>query len=112
MSVALAGLKNEHTELQLGSPDYVQSIMIWSENARAIRGNIGYVTNHALHMWHGDKRQRGYVTRQQLLKKHAYSPYRDIKKDWQGVYNWTGQKPELEEDVREYFRSRNEDATN
>lgn len=109
MAMGMAGKRDRHTDLVKGSAPYVRSINIWKERAACLNGNIGVVDCHALHHWHGDKKNRHYVSRSQILKDHRFDPYVDIKRDFQGVYQLTGNKPALRDAVRAYFRSRFED---
>ncbi len=109
MAVALAQVPNPHKDLRMGTDAYRMSIDIWAERAKAIDKRIGYIENHMMHLYHGEHKKRGYETRTQILKDNAYDPYRDVSYDCQGVLTWAGNKPQLEEDVRQYFCSRDED---
>ena len=62
------------------------------------------------HAFHGTKVNRRYVERWGILKRHGYDPLADIKRDWQGLLQLTGNKPKLRDDLRIYFRQRDEDA--
>ena len=110
MAFALADKVDRHTELSNCTKSYVESLHEWADRATSNRGSVGCVENHAIHYWHGSKDQRAYSSRWKILKKHGFNPRTDIKKDWQGVLGWTGHKPGLEEDVRQYFKARNEDS--
>jgi len=76
---------------------------------QALKGNIGYIDNHAVHHWHGSKNHRAYGTRWQILRDNQFDPFTDIYRDWQGVWQLTGNKPKLRDDIRRYFLSRSED---
>lgn len=90
--------------------DYMGWIRAWQRRAaRAVRGNIGYVDQFAVHHFHGPMRNRGYATRDDILIKHGFSPSRDVFPDWQGVLELTNEKPRLRDAVRQYFVSRSED---
>jgi hypothetical protein len=45
-----------------------------------------------------------------VLRDNDYDPRTDIARDWQGVYQLTGNKPRLRDQIRAYFRDRNEDS--
>lgn len=75
-----------------------------------IRHNLGYVPGTIVHFWHGRKKDRKYIERWDILIKHHFDPLQDIKRDCQGLWAWTGNKPDLERDVRQYFEQRNEDS--
>ncbi len=78
---------------------------------RYIQRNIGYVQGLLLHYFHGSKKDRGYIGREEILWKNRFDPASDIKRDWQGLLQLTDQKSRLRDHLRTYFRSRNEDAT-
>jgi len=112
MAFALAGRDDVHPEMKFDAiPQYVKAIQDWRERARDLRGNIGYVNANAIHHWHGPLKNRGYNTRWQILTKNQFDPYLDLRRDWQGLISLTKHKPQLRDDIRRYFRERNEDAS-
>lgn len=109
MALGLVGWQKDHPDLHCGDA-YARSIKLWQARAyAAVRGNIGYVPAHACHHFHGPRRQRGYDWRWRILKDNAYDPRADIYPDARGVYQLTPDKPRLRDDIRRYFRGRNED---
>lgn len=109
MAIGLTQEKDSHPENKLGSPGYLAAIRQWQERAKKIEKNIGCVNQFAVHHWHGSKSLRGYSSRPSILARHKYDPHTDLKRDWQGVYQLTGNKPEFRDDIRRYFLSRDED---
>jgi hypothetical protein len=90
---------------------YVARVMEWQAAAlRAASRDVGCVEGTLLHHWHGQKRKRYYVERWETLRRHQYDPDRDIYRDAAGVLALTGNKPDLRDDLRRYFRSRDEDS--
>lgn len=90
---------------------YKRLCLAWQRRAMEhVKGNLGYVDGLLMHYWHGRKSQRGYATRWKIMFDHAYDPDSDLKKDWRGVIRLTDMKPGLRDDVRAYFRARNEDG--
>jgi hypothetical protein len=75
-----------------------------------IRGNMGYLPGTIEHQWHGKARDRKYIDRWDILVKHAFDPYTDLKRNSWGVLELVGNKPELRHDIDRYFESRNEDS--
>jgi hypothetical protein len=75
-----------------------------------IHRDIGYVSGLIHHHWHGKKENRRYVSRWDILKKDQYDPKCDILRDTYGAIRLAGNKPELRDDLREYFRQRSEDS--
>lgn len=77
---------------------------------RHINSNIGYVPGTITHHWHGRKANRFYRERWKILKDNAFDPLRDIYQDSQGLWCLSVDKPLLRDDIRAYFRARNEDG--
>lgn len=110
MSKALFGYVE--TSLNKGlSEEYKYLCREWEKKAlHHIQKNVGYVSGTVNHFFHGAKRHRRYKDRWKILIENQYRPYTDIQKDWNGVLRLTGNKPELRDDCRNYFRQRNEDS--
>lgn len=83
--------------------DYQRECLILGMDVGCMEGNI-------VHAYHGPKQLRGYKSRWQILVDNQYDPDRDIKRDWHGLYQLTGRKPRLRDDIRTYFRERDEDS--
>lgn len=110
MAMALIGKGKDSIHSAL-HPDYQDMVMSWEKRAEDhVRRRVGYVKGNIIHGWHGKKRDRGYHDRWQILIKNKYSPYRHVYKDWQGVYQFDLDAITLRDDVKKYFRSRNEDS--
>lgn len=92
------------------SPGYRAMLDIYKVGVDALDGNFGYVDGLVTHHWHGKLVNRRYCDRWKILFKHQFDPVRDLRRDWQGLWKLAGNKPGLRDDVREYFRSRDEDA--
>jgi len=71
--------------------------------------NIGCVDAHVMHHWHGPKARRGYPDRWKILQRNHYNPHIDVFRDHRGVLQLSPNKPNLRDDIRAYFRQRNED---
>jgi hypothetical protein len=93
-------------------PTYAAWCFEWQARAETyIKRNIGFVDGLLLHYFHGAKKKRGYINRSAVLWKNRFDPARDIKRDWQGLWQLTDQKIHLRDGLRAYFRSRDEDST-
>jgi len=76
-----------------------------------IAGRIGYVPGLALHLWHGEMRDRQYGVREQELQAFDFDPFADVALDAAtGCWRWSSDKPGLHAFVRRYFASRKEDG--
>jgi hypothetical protein len=93
------------------SAGYRNAILEWQRNAARLKKNIGYIDCFATHHFHGSKVRRGYASRDLILVKHQFDPLRDLKKDWQGLWQLSTDKPALRDAIRAYFISRQEDGT-
>jgi hypothetical protein len=110
MAFGLVGEVNAAAELRWCSKPYVEAVLRWQMRAAVLKKNIGYIENHAIHFFHGSKTSRAYGSRWRILLDNSYDPRTDISRDWQGVYQLTGNKPRLRDQIRAYFRDRNEDS--
>jgi len=106
------GLVSEHARGMSDAryhPNYIHFIQSWQEKAGALKQNIGFVDQFAVHHFHGAMKNRGYETRDQILVKYQFDPTADLRQNWQGIYELTGNKPGLRDAIHRYFISRNED---
>lgn len=110
MAFGLVGATDSAAELKWCSKGYVESVLRWQQRAAVLKQNIGCIDNHAIHYFHGSKLSRAYGSRWRVLLDNDYNPRIDISRDWQGIYQLTGNKPRLRDQIRAYFRDRNEDS--
>jgi hypothetical protein len=90
---------------------YVEALQIWQERAmQHVRGNVGVMDGLCLHMWHGRRADRRYNDRWKILVDNQYDPEFDLQRDWQSVWQLTDRNPRLRDQIRGYFRARNEDS--
>jgi hypothetical protein len=96
------------------SPQLIESLQSWGERAKGLRKNVGFVPGMIAHHWHGPKVNRGYQWRWKILVDSQFNPYKDIKRDAHGLYrlvdDGTPRFIKLRDDLRAYFRQRNEDS--
>lgn len=95
----------------LMNPRQAEHYLAWARPYFAtVRGRIGYIAGRALHLWHGDVRDRQYGARDRALRPFDFDPFADIARDGSGCWRWSSGKPALHAFVRRYFESRNEDG--
>lgn len=83
----------------------------WAKKCyRYVNKNVGFVNGACYHYWHGKSEQRGYEKRWDIINFHQFDPHEDITIGLNGLYKWTGNKPELEQDIFLSTKSRNEDS--
>jgi len=111
MACALIGKINESYPQSLIKTNYGKHLRIWEDRAlKYVKKNVGCMDGLILHSWHGKKRDRRYVDRWKILINNNFDPELDIKRDSQGIYQLTERNIRLRDDIRWYFRSRNEDS--
>ncbi len=93
------------------SPRYLDCLLKWEDRAeKHICRNLGYVPGTILHSWHGKKKDRKYKERWDIITNNKFDPDLDLVRDWQGVWQLSNRSIGLRDDIRQYFRSRNEDS--
>ena len=75
-----------------------------------ISGAVHYLDGTIEHLWHGNKRDRAYKDRWQIITGNQYDPQTDIKYNVNGVVELAGNKPQLKRDLYRYFAARREDG--
>lgn len=77
-----------------------------------VQGKFCAVPGKILHLWHGDLKNRRYLSRMHDTTKLGYDPYVDIHAAAGKPFTWHPEmnKPELREYFGEYFESRREDG--
>lgn len=94
--------------------DYMRKMLMWQERAeRWIKRDVGFVPVTVGHWFHGDKVDRKYGDRGQILVSNQYNPATDIKYDSQGLIQletWEPRQIKLRDQIRNYFKTRNEDS--
>lgn len=93
---------------------YAQRMLQWQTLCeRWIKRDVSYVPGTVWHDWHGNKRNRLYNTRDAILVRARYNPDTDLKNDANGLLQletWEPRQIRLRDDIRSYFRQRNEDG--
>ena len=88
--------------------DYRKSVELILPKFKNLR--FGYVPGTLKHHFHGNKQNRKYVERKNILTQYAYSPYEYLVKDSVGVLVPGVAFPEaMKRDILKYFQERNED---
>lgn len=97
------------------SPAYIKSLQDWQDRAeRLITRDIGYVPGTITHFFHGKKKDRKYNSRWEILSKYEFDPFLDLKRDYAGLYqldvDGSPRMNGFRDELRAYFRGRNEDS--
>ncbi len=83
----------------------------WELWRSARRPRIGFVPTTCRHHWHGWFRDRLYDSRTDILRRHQCDPLADLRIASNGLWEWTGTKPALSDDIAGYFYARQEDGS-
>jgi hypothetical protein len=112
MALGLVGCMEQSFEHL--NDEYRAALLQWQIRAeRWIRRDVGFVPGSLYHYWHGKKRDRGYSDRWKILKGNNFNPLTDLTRDSQGLLRLETYDPRqirLRDEIRFYFRSRNEDS--
>ena len=107
MALALVGNACMSVSTHVDST-YLSSIVEMESKMLNLR--LGYVPGVIRHYYHGDKKNRKYKERWQILVKHKYSPAKHMTYNNDGLLVPTREcPPELLTDILNYFKERNED---
>ena len=110
LALALLGEVDESLNKKL-HPNYIKLCRIFQERCmKNIKKNVGYVHGTIMHYFHGNKVDRKYQDRWKILVNNQFDPLEDIYKDSNGLWQLDDKKIELRDDIRRYFRERNEDC--
>ncbi len=90
-------------------PSLLDDIGRWHEKVHAlVDGRVGFRPGLIHHLWHGDKKRRGYLDRHAILAAHDFDPNRDIFIDGQGCWELSPNTGALARAIGDYFESREE----
>lgn len=78
-------------------------------SSAAVRGEVGCVRGTIVHRFHGTRRDRKYVERHEVARRHRFDPAADIEIAPNGLWRWTDADSALARETAEYFISRNDD---
>lgn len=94
------------------SEGFKKALKDWQRKADVhIRGNVGYVKGTVMDAFHGFSETRGYNKRWDIMSFHSFDPRLDIFEGENGLWEFTGNKPKFEQDLRLSTLMRNEDAS-
>jgi hypothetical protein len=83
--------------------EYQERVMDARWRERGLVGNVGLMRGLVAHYYHGTRKNRRYGSRGKILMDHNFDPDRDLKPDWNGLYQLTNKAPGLRRDIQNYF---------
>jgi Sulfotransferase domain len=87
--------------------DYIDWAKKWSA---AVNFQVGYAPMNIKDMFHGNRKDRAYMGRRDILFKHNYNPTSDLFINNTGCLAWSTGKDDFHHAIKSYFLSRREDA--
>ncbi len=91
------------------SPAAQSHIAAWIESIGPVR--YDYLQGAIRHIWHGDRENRQYVSRDEILRRFEFDPNRHIELQENGLIRWTkAASPAFRNAVKNYFLGRREDG--
>lgn len=110
MALALIG-RAEDSVPNYMHPAYKDAVMSWQRRAQwFIRKDFGYIPGTILHYFHGKKKDRKYIDRWQIIRGDKFNPNTDVYRDSNELWAISEFAPTLRDELRAYFRQRNEDS--
>ena len=91
---------------------HARSIVEWSNQWYSkVGGDLGFADNNIETFFHGSLKNRNYLNRHEILLLNSFNPSKDISISGEtGLLEWdNSSKVVLQEDIRDYFASRQED---
>ena len=110
MSLSFIGMVSKSLNSQLHENYKMLANIFQDRCERHIKRNIGFVHGTILHHFHGNKVDRKYQDRWKILIENKFDPLRDLKKDFNNLWQLEDTKIKLRDDIIMYFRQRNEDS--
>jgi hypothetical protein len=103
------GERNQFLTQQM-PPAMVADFRHWQRGLfEDVRGQVGCTPGDVVHLFHGTRRNRRYVERNQLLRGAGFDPTADVRVSAGGLLEWASDKPALHRGVKQYFLARRED---
>lgn len=96
---------NDRFFLQMTN-SFKNSFVDWCKKNKKLKHGVGYANVNIKTLFHGNKSDRMYVSREHILSKHKYNPNTDLEIENQ-IYKIKNLG--IKQDIKHYFHNRNED---
>ena len=75
-----------------------------------VNSRIDFVPGEIVHLWHGDLKDRQYLSRFNDFPRFDFDPVRDIRLNSENVWRWSSNKKDLHTYAQNLFLARKEDG--
>jgi len=112
MALAALGAPSDHFLSIINTPKLAENARKWiAAMQREVNGSVTALDGAIYHLWHGDRTNRGYLSRYKILSEADFDPESDLRINGDGIFEWASNKPALHSGVRNYFSLRKEEQT-
>ena len=85
------------------------------DDARRWMGGVGecrwgYVRGEARHIWHGERANRQYLSRDEILCRHDFDPAAHLRIGENGLLELSNEPAGLADEIARYFEDRRDDG--
>jgi len=81
----------------------------YKKKLKQLNPKVDYIPQDIMHLFHGSLSNRGYRSRHNIVVENDFDPKLDIKLNEDGVYEWSSNKPQMHDSIKQYFFDRKED---
>lgn len=71
---------------------------------------FGYVPGAVRHLWHGDRENRQYISRDEILHRYDFDPHRHLTINADGLLELSNAPKGLADEICQYFANRRDDG--
>ena len=108
-AVFFCGITGARTSFLDRQPPGVQAdAKAWIDRVGECRW--GYVRGTACHIWHGDRANRQYISRDEILCRHDFDPQRHLRIGDNGLLELSNAPQGLADEIARYFEDRRDDG--
>jgi hypothetical protein len=78
--------------------------------AARVTAKVGYVPGAVRHLWHGDRANRQYLSRDEILCRHGFDPATHLRISENGLLELSNAPDGLADEIARYFADRRDDG--
>jgi hypothetical protein len=75
-----------------------------------VSASVGYVPGAVRHIWHGDRANRQYLSRDEILSRHGFDPATHLRISENGLLELSNAPDGLADEIARYFADRRDDG--